>query len=244
MSNDWIAAVVALGGGIVLGGVVGFVARRLLGRMEHPGLRSVASATSVFLFWLGVSLGAIVAIALVSPATLDTIPSDILSWLPNVLAAGLVLVAGVAAGIAAATAVGRALTRATGARSPGVERTIRMTILFGAGILALGQLGVDTTILIVLTASLTFGLAIACALLIGLGGRNVAAQIAAGRALRADLRPGARLRIPDGAEGRIVLLRPTRLHLEVAPGELRVIPYEILLSEPYSIVSDDGDTEE
>lgn len=243
MSNDWIAATVALGGGILLGALVGFVARRLLGRMEHPGFRSIAAATSVFLFWLGVSVGALVAIAFVNPATLDTIPSDILSWLPNVLAAGLVLLAGVAAGIAAATAVGRALSRATGARSPGVERAIRLTILAGAGILALGQLGVDTTILIVLIASLGFALATACALVVGLGGRNVAAQIAAGRALRADLRPGARLRLSDGTEGTISEIRPTRLHVEVAPGEFRVIPYEVLLSEPYSILADDGDTD-
>ena len=240
MSNDWIAAVVALGGGIVLGALVGFSARRLLGRMEHPGFRSIAAATSVFLFWLGVSVGVLVAIAFVNPETLDTIPSDILSWLPNVLAAGLVLLAGVAAGIAAAAAVGRALSRATGARSPGVERAIRLTIVFGAGILALGQLGVDTTILIVLIASLGFGLATASALLVGLGGRNVAGQIAAGRALRPDLRPGARIRLPDGSEGTIREIRPTRLHVEIAPGEFRVVPYEVLLSEPYDIVPDDA----
>lgn len=239
MSNDWIAAAVALGGGIVLGALVGFAARRLLSRVEHPGFRSIASATSLFLFWLGVSVGVLVAIAFVNPATLDTIPSDILSWLPNVLAAGLVLLAGVAAGIAAAAAVGRALSRATGARSPGTERAIRLTIVFGAGILALGQLGVDTTILIVLIATLGFGLATACALLVGLGGRNVARQIAAGRALRPDLHLGAHIRLADGAEGRITQIRPTRLHIEIAPGELRVVPYEILLSEPYSIVTDD-----
>ena len=240
MSNDWIAAAIALGGGIVLGALVGFVARRLLGRMEHPGFRSIAPATSVFLFWLGVSAGVLVAIAFVNPATLDTIPSDVLSWLPNVLAAGLVLLAGVATGIAASAAVGRALSRATGARSPGVERAIRLTILAGAGILALGQLGVDTTILIVLIAALSFALATACALLIGLGGRNVAGQIAAGRALRADLRPGARIRLSDGTAGRIAEIRPTRLHIEVAPGELRVIPYEILLSESYDILVGTG----
>ena len=239
MSNDWIAAAVALGGGIVLGALVGFVARRLLSRMEHAGFRSIASAASVFLFWLGVSVGVLVAIAFVNPATLDTIPSDILSWLPNVLAAGVVLLAGVATGIAAATAVGRALSRATGARSPGVERAIRLAIVFGAGILALGQLGVDTTILIVLIATLGFGLATACALLVGLGGRNVARQIAAGRALRADLLLGARIKLSDGTEGRISGIRPTRLHVEVAPGELRVIPFEVLLSESYSIVADD-----
>lgn len=241
MSNDWIAAAVALGGGIVLGAVVGFAARRLLGRMEHPGFRSIASATSVFLFWLGVSGGLLVAIAFVNPATLEGIPSDILSWLPNVLAAGLVLLAGVAAGIAAATAVGRALSRATGARSPGTERAIRLSITFGAGILALGQLGVDTTILIVLIASLGFGLATGCALLVGLGGRNVAGQIAAGRALRGDLRLGTRIRLGDGDEGPIREIRPTRLHVEVAPGELRVVPYEVLLGEPYSIVADDAE---
>lgn len=243
MNNDWIAAAVALGGGIVLGALVGFLARRVLSRMEHPGFRSIAAATSVFLFWLGVSVGALVAIAFVNPATLDTIPSDILAWLPNVLAAGLVLLAGVATGIAAATAVGRALSRATGARSPGVERAIRLTILLGAGILALGQLGVDTTILIVLTASLSFGLATACALLVGLGGRTVAGQIAAGRALRADLRLGARIRLADGAEGRITEIRPTRLHIDVAAGERRVIPYELLLSEPYSILADGTDAD-
>ena len=90
-------------------------------------------------------------------------------------------------------------------------------------------------------AALGFGLATACALLVGLGGRNVAGQIAAGRALRADLPLEARIRLGDGAEGRIREIRPTRLHVEVAPGEIRVVPYEVLLGEPYSIVADDAE---
>ncbi|MCY3953817.1 MAG: hypothetical protein OXG69_14910 [bacterium] len=58
--------------------------------------------------------------------------------------------------------------------------------------------------------------------------------------MRADLRPGAHIRLPDGAEGRIREIRPTRLHVEIAPGEFRAVPYEVLLSEPYDIVADDA----
>ena len=108
--------------------------------------------------------------ATLSPETLSPLPRQILNWLPNVIAAGLVVLGGYAVAAAASRSVARAFERATGNRSRLAERTLRTVIIAGAAILALGQLGVETTILIVLTAGVVLAAALTAGLLAGLGG--------------------------------------------------------------------------
>ena len=239
INERWLIAAAAVGGGLLLGAVVGSFLRRWLARdTRRPVLREVAGPASVFVFWLATATGAIVAMAATSPDTLRPIPSDILAWMPNVLAAGLILLAGYALAVAVSGSLSRGFLRATGHSSRLAERSTRGAVITGSVIVALGQLGVETTILIVLTSGAAAAAALAAGLLAGLGGRDVASSIAAGRALRPELEKGRTILV-GGEEMKVVHLRPATAVLENTTGDLVVVSYTNLLDRPMIIRTKD-----
>lgn len=240
IDENWVIALAAVGAGLVLGAVAGAVVRRALSReSRREALREIASPASIFVFWLATSSGVVAAMAATNPETLEPIPSDILRWLPNVLAAGLILLAGYALAVVVSGSLSRGFSQATGRRSRIAERTLRSAVMVGAVILALGQLGVETTILIVLTAGTVAGVALAAGLLAGLGGRDVAASIAAGRVLRAELTEGQRLLI-DGEPMRVTRLRAASITLQDLTGDrTTVMSYTRLMEDAVVILPPD-----
>lgn len=232
IDENWVIALAAIGAGLLVGAVAGAVVRRSLSRESRKeAVREVAAPASIFVFWLATSTGVVAAMATTNPETLEPIPSDMLRWLPNVLAAGLILLVGYALSVVVSGSLGRGFTQATGRRSRMAERTLRTAVMVGAVILALGQLGVETTILVVLTAGTVAAAALTAGLLAGLGGRDIAASIAAGRVLRSELNEGQRLLI-DAKPMKIVRLRPATLTLEsIAGGEVTILTYTRLLND-------------
>ena len=69
-------------------------------------------------------------------------------------------------------------------------------------IIAAGQTGIDTVVVNIAVAAMLFGVALSLALLTGLGGRQVAGELAAGRAWRSSLRSGDRIRAVVSGGGR------------------------------------------
>jgi len=233
--NHWLLAAIAVGVGLSVGAVGGAWLRRSLQKESNrTALREIAVPASLFLFWLATATGVVIATATLSPDTLRPLPSQILGWLPNVIAAGLVLLVGYAVAAAASRSIARAFERATGTRSRLAERTLRAAVIAGSVVLALGQLGVETTILIVLTAGVVLSVALAAALLTGLGGRAVAESIAAGRALSSHLEEGQQIRLGTDTYT-IVELRPATAVLQSNPLEQLVITYAALLDTPFHI---------
>ena len=241
INERWVIAAAAVGGGLILGALVGSILRRWLSReSRRPVWQEIAGPASVFVFWLATATGAVIAMAATSPDTLRPIPSDILSWMPNVLAAGLILLAGYALAVAVSGSLSRGFFQATGHRSRLAERSLRSAIITGTVILALGQLGVETTILIVLTSGAVATATLAVGLIAGLGGRDVAAAIAASRVLRSELEEGQVL-LFDAEEMSVVRLRPAAAVLENVAGDRVVISYSRLLDNPIVIRSPESE---
>lgn len=239
MDDRLLQAAVAAGLGLVVGLAAAVVARRLLGDDRRPpALRAIAQPLARFLFWIGVIGGLIVALSVTRPDTLDGVPADLLGWLPNLLAAGLLVFAASVLGGVLAVAVGGAIRRATGARSTVAERAIRWGIVSAGVVLALGNLGVRTTSLQIVVAGVVFGLALTLALLAGLGGREVAGAIALGRSLGSDLRVGDEIVLPDGRTGTICALRPAHAVVRVEATRI-VISHHDLFRDGLEIVDTD-----
>ena len=100
--------------------------------------------------------------------------------------------------------------------------------------LALSQLGVDTTLLGLALGVVVGAPAVAIALLTAFGGRQVASDIAAGRALRSHLKIGFRLSAGD-IDGVIVAVHQVSVEVETAAGARVHLPLHCLLEAPYSV---------
>lgn len=241
MDERWIWAAVAAIAGLVVAAVVGVLIRRVLDRpSRREALREIAGPLSIFVFWVLVAAGVLVAVAVSSPDRLETIPTDLLQWLPNLAIAGLLLIGGYALGLTFATAIGRALSRVSGSRNRGLERAVRATVLAGASILALNQIGVDTTVVDLLIAAVVFAVAAIFGGLSILGGRKTAEHVAAGRALGQVLEVGATVECGEVA-GVIVELLPVHLVIENERGRL-LVPYGAVADSVMLIRPDEAGT--
>lgn len=231
MNETWIGAGGSVVGGLVAGALLASATRRILrapGR--RPEVRELAGPTATFLFWLSVATGVVFAVAVVEPRTIEDVPADVLAYVPRVFAAGLILLAGRAVAVVCAAATGRAVARALGRPSGQVVAVVRVGVNLAAVVLALSQLGVDTTILVVLAGGLAVSFSLAFALLVGLGGSNVAREIAAGRYLRRFVSPGATLR-SSGLSGSVVALHPLTIEVLTDDGRRLHVPHSRLLGD-------------
>jgi hypothetical protein len=223
MIDPWIYAAGAVIVGL-LSGVVGAALVRVIilkGREDRPEMHDAARATSTFLFLFFTALGVIVAIGFVNPDTLEPIPAEILRKSPRILAAGLILISGRAIAYALGGAVNTAFAGSTTRVRAQIATAGRFLVYAVAVVLALSQVGVDTTILSIIAGAATFGLAGAFALVVGLGGREMGTELAAGRHLARLVHIGDEIEV-DGISGRIVSLHPGSVEIELDGASLHV----------------------
>lgn len=230
MSEHILFAVVAVIGGVVVGTAGGGLTRRLI----HRGRRGrqlgvVAAPAAAFVFWVALAIGIAIGISLLAPDTLRPLAGQVLTYLPRVLVAGLLVIVGYAAAAATGMLLSGGFARATGRTRREAALSLRIAIMTTVGLLALGQLGVDTTILTIAVAALLFGGAMSVALLIGLGGRELAGEVAAGRYLRRLVRPGDRIDTGQ-ITGRISALHPATTEVETDTSSTLHVPHTQLLS--------------
>lgn len=228
--NHWISAGIAASGGLVVGVLAARIVRNSLTKSGREALASASAPIASLVFSTLFIVGLVVALGFVDPDSLDTIPDDIIDYLPRVLAAAIVAIGGNVLASLARTATQRAL-RGTGAERVGPS-AVRVTVLTFALILAAAQLGIDTAIINIAAAAVLFGAAATMALLVGLGGRQVAGEIAAGRAWRTSLTVGDRVRASGVAgveiDGIVVEIHPTTVELDCG-GRSVLVPNSQLL---------------
>ena len=135
------------------------------------------------------------------------------SYLPNIIAALLLLVLGTAGGSFA----GQTITNAGKASgldfAPALGRFVAGMIFFIVGMMALGQLRIDTEIIRLVTSFCLAGMALAFGLSFGLGAREVTRNILAGFYARRILRVGKPLEIA-GQSGILKAVTPTHALIE------------------------------
>ena len=142
------------------------------------------------MFSVLVAVGLVAVLGIGDHKSLEPLPSDLIAFLPKLLVAGLIVLAGNTAGTLLGNAVAQAALRATGKTQPGLARVVRLALVGAAAILAVNQLGVDTKVIDLVLAGVVVSCAGSIALLTGLGGRQVAAEVAAGRYVRHLIKPG------------------------------------------------------
>ncbi|MEM9203545.1 MAG: hypothetical protein AAGC53_18040 [Actinomycetota bacterium] len=219
MIDPWIYAAGAVIVGLLSGVVGAALIRRIIlnDRRDRPEAHDAARATGTFLFLFFTSVGVIVAIGFTNPETLEPIPAEVLRKSPLVLAAGLILIAARAIAFALTGMVAAAFASSSGRIRAQVAAVGRAVVYVVAAVLALSQLGVETTILTMIVGAVAFGGAAAFALLVGFGGREMGGELAAGRNLHRLIRIGDQVSIDDRS-GRVVAMHPASVELALSDG--------------------------
>lgn len=235
----WLIAAAVLIVSIGIGSFAGARVRRFLSNPARSERHhELANPAGSFVFSMLLATGLVIALGIGSPESLDPLPGDLIAFLPKVLVAGLMLLAGTTAGQLVGNALGRTLLRATGRPQPQIVRLIRAAITGAAAILAVSQLGINTRIVDMIVAGLVFSLAGSITLLTGLGGRDVAKELAAGRYVARILSAGDHIvtQGPDGAiEGTVVRVHSVTVELKGDEGVVVHVPHGLLLRAPLSI---------
>ncbi len=233
--SEWIWAAVAFGSGLLFGEIAGRLVRGAMARRgDGPG--AAAAAVGTFVFWTSTAVGLLIATALIDSSVLDDLGGRLSDNIAHLLVAFLLLIGGYAVSIAVSAMVGQSARKATGVRQIALERLLRTVIMAFAVVVALTELGVDPSVLVVLLAVAVGAPAFTMALLTAFGAREVASQIAAGRALRHQLEPGQTLTC-DGESGQILALHPATVEIERDDGTRVLLSHSRLLHGPVTIAA-------
>jgi len=148
--------------------------------------------------------------------------ASMFAYLPNVVAAVLLVVVGTSVSQFA----GRTVTQA--AEESGIEfarplgSLVTGLILFVVGVMAIGQLRFDTDMVRIVTICTLSGLALAFGLSIGLGTRDLTRNVLAGFYARKIFRPGDPLEI-RGERGVLKAITATQTLIEQQTGQVAVV---------------------
>lgn len=233
MLEPWMLAIAFVVAGPVIGTVAGSVSRGLAERLVGSKVPGIGEHVGTFVFWLCVAAGFVAALSMASPESLEPIPGKIVVYFPKLIVAGAIIIAGNAAAAVIAGSLASGLRRATGGGTSGGAGAIRAVIVGAAYLLAVAQLGVDLAIILIVVGGLVAALAVAAGLLIGLGGRDIAREVAAGRYLRRVIAAGDVVDVGT-TTGRVVRLHAATVEIDDA-GHRVHLPNTLLLQGRFGL---------
>ncbi len=223
-TTDWIVVAGAVVGGFVIGGVLSRIAYGALASPTRPRpVREAAKPLSSLAFWIAVIAGLMVALGVLQPDALAAIPRDLVGFLPRVLSAAIIVIGANVLSSFVLTALGSALARASASVQRQVSMLIKTLIVGLAALLAVAQIGVDTTVINLAVAAIFFGVAGSLTLLVGLGGRDVATEVASTRALRRLLDIGDTVTVGE-ISGRVTAVHPTAVEVLGSDDQVLLVP--------------------
>ncbi len=238
-TNDWIIVAAAIGGGLVVGLILSRLAAAIFGGERRPAaIQQVAGPVASLAFAFGLVGGMVVALGRIKPEAVDQLVNDLVAFIPKALTAAIIIIGANVLSSFATTALGAALGRVPETVRVRVLSATRTFILAMAVLLAVPQLGVDTTVINLGVAAIFFGLAASLTLLVGLGGREVASEVASTRAMRRMVNAGDHIEVGAGTDrvaGEVKVLHPTAVELVDGEGRTVLVPSSRLLNETLNV---------
>lgn len=201
----WLIAFAVVVVGLLIGAMASAMARRIVEKPNRSErIRGLAAPLGSLVFGLVMSLALVIALGIGDPESLKPLPKNLIAFVPRLITAALFAVVGSAVSSLAGNAVAASVLKATGKPQPQIGRLVRVVVMAVFALLAVSQLGINTKIVDLLVSGVIGSLALSIALLTGLGGRKVAADVAAGRYLRRLLHVGDHIESePNPVLGRV-----------------------------------------
>jgi small-conductance mechanosensitive channel len=192
------------------------------GALERTGVRkTVPAVIGAAVFWTVIVFAVAAAVEILGLPAVTNLLGRLAYYIPQVVAAILIVFVGYLAGNLTYGAVSTAAASLNVAYANALGRAAQFTIMLVAIVIAIDQVGIDSTFLIV---TLTIVLATTlggAALAFGLGCGTAVSNIIACYYLTKSYRIGQKVRI-GGLEGRIVEIAPTSVVLQTADGRVFV----------------------
>lgn len=157
------------------------------------------------------------------------------AYLPNVLAAALILLFGSLIAQVIGDAMGRMAIQAGVAAGGTLGQVARYTLLIFTIILALDQLGIHTDLLTIAASTLLIATALALALAFGFGSRDLARNIMGGFHARDSFKEGQHMTV-HGHTGKLVNIGTVKAEIETKDG-LVSLPNSVLMEEEVTILA-------
>jgi small-conductance mechanosensitive channel len=207
------------------------------GVLEKSGLGRSLSALVARAIRIGLAIVVIfAALSLLGLQFLSPTLNQAILALPRLFIAALLVLAGAVLGGAARGRTER-LTYQMDFPMP-LGQIAQITILAIFGILAAEEIGIPTAVLLILIGVLLAAIGGTFTLAFGLGSRDVARALSAGRYLRHDYQVGQEIGFGN-IRGRIRRIHSTSTILEAGEGESIRIPNHLLLEEIVTIYADE-----
>ncbi len=232
---DWILVGSFIAAGIIFGNIAGRVIGRLLSSPAQPdAIKDASKALSNLVMYAFVIAGLIAALGILQPDALAEIPKDLIAYLPRLLSAAIIIISASVISSFAQAALAGMLGRSSASVQRQVNLGVKVLIVGLATVLAVTQLGIDTTVINIALGAVFFGLAASFTLLVGMGGQSVASEVAATRAARRLVFEGDRVSVGE-VSGVVVAVRPTAVEIRDADGSHILVPSTRFVGEPVTI---------
>lgn len=237
-------------GGALLLLVVGLLAARLVARLARRGLERVGldrlgerfgihdvlvrvglerSISRLVARALRIALTVVVLMAVVAVLGLGALGrslNEVVLFLPRVFTALVLVLVGVVLADFARDRIGRMGDQM--ALGVAVGRAAQVAVLAVFTLTALAQLGIPTAVMTAVAGVVLLAVAFTLALAFGLGGRDVARQVSAGRYVANSFALGETIAV-EGIEGEIVRLESAAALVRTADGKTVRVPNHLLL---------------
>lgn len=179
-------------------------------------------------FWGVIVTGCAAALSVLGLSSLEQTANEVISLSGRVLVALAILMAGAVSAGWLSDLVAREADRARLRGSNVMRRIIFGAVISVAALLAAGQLGLETSVLLLLAVIVLASIGLTTALALGPGLVPLSGNIAAGRYVQEDLSVGDEIRVED-VEGVIEELGHSSIILRAEDGYLYRVPNRTLL---------------
>lgn len=183
--------------------------------------RSIPTVTSRIVFWATLLFFIAAAIEALRLQAVSSVVSVFSAYLPRVVLGVVIVFAGLWMGEFARTSLARAAAHVGIAQGDAIGRVAQVLVTFVAVIIAVEQVGIDSTVLVTSLVTLFAATLGAAALAFGLGARGTVSNIIAAHYVRKVYRVGDSVRIGD-QQGRIAEITHTAVLLETEEGRVMV----------------------
>ncbi len=200
--------------------------------------RGLIDAVGGIVFWLMILLCIAVGTEVLGLPVVGMLASGMARYLPSILAAVLIVIIGIVMGNIARTTVATASTSAGLPYGDLPGRVAQVVILLIAAVVAIDQVGINSTFIVVLIAIFLATTLGGLAMAFGLGARGTVSNLLAAHYLLQHYQVGQRIRV-GAVEGRIIEITNVAVLLETPAGRT-LVPASEFDSRPSVLLRDDG----